>query len=261
MQQSLAERPRVLKTILNVMRFSTRPGRMRVVTKKVLARLGGVYNKEASDEVRRWCAERGRDYADWAAELDPDLWSEASEFAHDLEDNARRRLDATKIQFGGGAAYALLYFLVRKRRPQFVIETGVAAGWSSAAILTAMERNGIGHLWSSDFPYFRQAGAADQIGLLVAPELHKRWTLLIDGDEENLPKIMQQVPRVDLLHFDSDKTYKGRTFAFATVKPKLAEDAIVIFDDVQDNTHFIDIARPDAVVFQERRKYLGILGL
>lgn len=128
-------------------------------------------------------------------------------------------------------------------------------------MLTAMKRNGTGHLWSSDFPYFRQAGAADEIGLLVAPDLRERWTLLIDGDEENLPKIMREVARVDMFHFDSDKTYKGRNFALTSIKSKLAEKAVVIFDDIQDNSHFKDIAGQDAMIFEEKGKYLGALGL
>ena len=251
----------MLKTILNVARFSTQPQRLRVVAKKVLARLSERQDEDANAQVRSWCAERSRDYATWAADLDPALWEEASQFARDFEAGARAKLEAAKIHFGGGGAYALLYFLVRRHQPEFMVETGVAAGWSSAAVLTAMERNGKGHLWSSDFPYFRQAGAADEIGLLVPQELRKRWTLLIDGDEVNLRRIMQEVPRIDLFHYDSDKTYKGRTFAFSTVQPKLAKDAVIIFDDVQDNAHFRDMSRPDAIVFEERGKYLGVLGL
>ena len=183
------------------------------------------------------------------------------DYAACFEAKARETLESAKIRFGGGVAYALLYFLVRQRRPEHVVETGVAAGWSSAAILAAMDRNGTGHLWSSDFPYFRQAGAADEIGVLVPGHLRKRWTLLIDGDEQNLPKIMAAVPRVDLFHYDSDKSLGGRKFALTTVQPKLAENGLVIFDDIQDNSHFRDIAGPTAVVFEERGKYLGITGL
>jgi len=251
----------VLKAILNVMRFSARPDHRRVISKKIIAKLGGSTAKEVREEVRRWCSERSNEYSSWAREQDPVLWKEASNFAHTFELNARAQLSKANVRFGGGGAYSLIYFLVRKRRPEFVVETGVAAGWSSAAVLAAMERNGSGHLWSSDFPYFRQARAAEEIGLLVPPELRKRWTLLIDGDEKNLPMIMREIPRVDMFHFDSDKTYKGRTFAHETVKPKLAQDAVVIFDDIQDNSHFRDIAGPDAMVFEERNKYLGVLGL
>lgn len=251
----------MLKTMLNVIRFSARPSRLRVVAKKVAGKLSGAHAKEASADARRWCAERSIDYGSWARERNPALWEEACDFARSFEANARAQLSAARVRFGGGGAYSLLYFLVRERRPEIVVETGVAAGWSSAAVLTAMKRNGTGHLWSSDFPYFRQAGAADEIGLLVAPDLRERWTLLIDGDEENLPKIMREVARVDMFHFDSDKTYKGRNFALTSIKSKLAEKAVVIFDDIQDNSHFKDIAGQDAMIFEEKGKYLGALGL
>jgi predicted O-methyltransferase YrrM len=251
----------VLKTALNVLRFSTRPDHLRVIAKKVLARFTEAGANQARDEIKAWCSARSTDYSTWARSQDEDLWREASDYAAGFEADARRTLDASRIRFGGGGAYALLYFLVRQHRPEHVVETGVAAGWSSAAILAAMERNASGHLWSSDFPYFRQADAADEIGVLVPASLRERWTLLIDGDEQNLPRIMAEVPRVDLFHYDSDKSISGRRFALATVQPKLAPDGLVIFDDIQDNSHFRDIAGSDAVVFEERGKYLGITGL
>ena len=251
----------MLKTALNVLRFSAHPSRFRVIAKKIMARVAEAPVQDTREELKRWCAERSSDYASWARSKDADLWQEASDFAAAFDVEAREKLEAAKVKFGGGGAYALLYFLVRLRRPEFVVETGVAAGWSSAAVLAAMERNGIGHLWSSDFPYFRQAGAADEIGILVAPHLRGRWTLLIDGDEKNLPSIVREVPRVDMFHYDSDKTLAGRTFALQTVSPKLAPDALVIFDDIQDNSHFRDIADQNAMVFEERGKYLGIRGI
>ena len=57
------------------------------------------------------------------------------------------------MSLGGGGNFILLYFLTRKFN-KVVVETGVAAGWSSLAILGAFEKNGEGKLYSSDFPYF-----------------------------------------------------------------------------------------------------------
>lgn len=249
----------LLKTLLNVIRHAARPSHARVIAKKALARISHSPASEASDEARLWAEQRSLDYAEWARQHDAPLWQETLDFADDLKERAAVRLEGAQTQFGGGGAYAFLYFLVRLRKPEYVVETGVAAGWSSAAILAAMERNGRGRLWSSDFPYFRQAGPDDEIGILVPPEHRERWTLLIDGDEQNLPRIMGQVPRIDMLHYDSDKTYKGRSFAVDTARPKLADGALVIFDDIQDNCHFRDIAGSDAKVFKECGKFLGVI--
>jgi hypothetical protein len=73
---------------------------------------------------------------------------------------------------------------------------------------------------------------------LVSPELKSRWRLFIEGDERALPKILQSVPRVDLLHYDSDKSYSGRAFAVDLVRKKLGAAGVMIIDDIADNSWF-----------------------
>jgi predicted O-methyltransferase YrrM len=90
--------------------------------------------------------------------LNSDIWAESVQFAVDLAAHARDTMrDRVGGKVGGEGDYRILCFLVRFSRPSRVIETGVAAGYSSAAILRAMAVNDHGHLWSSDFPYFRGA--------------------------------------------------------------------------------------------------------
>jgi len=48
----------------------------------------------------------------------------------------------------------ILYVIVRLLKPEKVVETGVAAGVSSAFILEAMDDNGIGTLYSIDLPNY-----------------------------------------------------------------------------------------------------------
>ena len=45
-----------------------------------------------------------------------------------------------------------IWCLVRHLRPKKIVETGVAHGVTSRCILEALDRNGIGHLWSIDLP-------------------------------------------------------------------------------------------------------------
>lgn len=195
-----------------------------------------------------------------------ELWDETQSFVSRLESLAARRLKGLEsLQLGGGGVYPLLYYLTRLRQPEIVVETGVSVGWSSTAILHALRQNGSGHLWSSELPYqprYSDVDYAQYRGLLVDKDLRDRWTLLLDGDRENLPQIATSVGQVDLFHYDSDKSYEGREFASALLEPVLAKDAIVIFDDIQNNLHFRDWSRgrPARVAYFEG-KYVGVVGL
>ena len=53
---------------------------------------------------------------------------------------------------GWTSAGEVLYAAVRARKPSVVVETGVAAGLSSACILAGLQRNGMGELYSIDLP-------------------------------------------------------------------------------------------------------------
>ena len=59
------------------------------------------------------------------------------------------------IEFGGNYAVEILYFIARISKPKNILETGVAAGYSSYTFLKAIKKNKVGTLYSSDFPYFR----------------------------------------------------------------------------------------------------------
>lgn len=198
--------------------------------------------------ARRWAQARFRPSADLARALEPTLWAEAERFAAELETRHRTEFERLRhtIRLGGGADHRLLYFLTRLTAPAVVVETGVAAGWSSAAILAALERNGSGDLWSSELVYDRPWLHDDYtpyVGMVVDERLKDRWTLLLDGDRENLPRILADCGAVDLFHFDSDKSVAGREYAFGVVEPRLSGDAVVVVDDIVDNLHFRDLAR------------------
>lgn len=78
----------------------------------------------------------------------------------------------------------------------------------------------------------------------------------------NLPHILAQVPRVDLFHYDSDKTYSGRAFAVELVRKKLAEDGLIVMDDLSNNSWFYEEAErgPDPyAVFDDPARF-GVLG-
>lgn len=67
----------------------------------------------------------------------------------------------------------IIYALVRALRPRRCVEVGVDSGGTSTHILSALETNGAGELWSVDI--------AANCGMKVPPHLTHRWTL-VTGD-------------------------------------------------------------------------------
>ena len=199
----------------------------------------GVHRGEGP-EATRWAAGHAADPTTGLAELDPQLWADATAWADGFAPTATLRLAASPYDLGGGGNYVLLHYLTLRHRPSNVVETGVAAGWSSEAILTGLDVNGHGHLWSSDLPYFRLPNPEALIGLVVSDHLKSRWTLHTSGDRASLPQIVQAAAPIDLLHYDSDKSYEGRDFAAATLAPALSPATIEVWDDIGDNWHFRD---------------------
>jgi predicted O-methyltransferase YrrM len=222
-------------------------------------------SRATRDECVEWCRRRQVDAAHWARSIDARLWTEAEAFFREQQEVAGHKSRELGLRVGGAGFYELLYFLVRLVRPEVIVETGVAFGFSSRAFLRALAKNGAqsARLYSSDFPYFRLTDPERIIGCLVEPELRAHWSLLIGSDRDNLKRIADDVPRIDLLHYDSDKSYSGREFALRTLGPKLAEGALILFDDIQDNSHFRDFVERQGrpyLVFESGGKWIGLTG-
>jgi hypothetical protein len=249
-----------VNTWWSVARNALRPSYLPVMVDKVRRRA----EPDTRAAATEWASSRSIAVDDYCRALDADLWADTQHVSARGVDDGTRRLHACGQTLGGGGAHPLLHFLVRRTRPHTVVETGVAAGWSSRAVLEALAINGAGELWSSDFPYFRLAEPEQYVGVVVPEELRAAWHLDVRGDRVALPAIVGNVECVDLFHYDSDKSVAGRRFAMDTVTPVLADGAIVLMDDIQDNVFFRDFVRDrqlDAVVFEFEGKYVGALGL
>lgn len=255
-----------LRTTINTIRQMLNPSRLPVLFDKVMQRL---FDKQQvnNQENLQWLAAQKQDFADYAKSLDEALWAESLEYAESLKEHGDEVLSQLDVTLGGGGFYPLIYFVTRHRKPGTILETGVAAGYSSHAFLSALEKNtsegNSGNLYSSDFPYFRIENPEKYIGILVPEQLKSRWNLFIDGDAKNLPKIMAKVESVDLFHYDSDKRYAGREQAMKYVGPKLSKDAVVIMDDINDNRYFMEMCQSQGKafrIFEFEGKYIGMLG-
>jgi hypothetical protein len=245
----------------NVLMNALRPGYAKVMLSKVLKR----FEKGNVEDVRVWAEkEVKREIQEFCVALDEQLWAEANTESCALSTKARIILNDIPHNLGGGGAHPLLYCLIRWTKPKVVFETGVAAGWSSSVILSALQKNQEGKLFSSDFPYFRISDPEKYVGVLVDDSLKIRWNLDIRGDAIAIPNFLNQIESkpVDFLHFDSDKSYSGRDYVFNALLKKFSDKAILLVDDIQDNFHFRDFVNKHKLkyeVFEFEGKFVGLV--
>jgi predicted O-methyltransferase YrrM len=142
---------------------------------------------------------------------------------------------------GGEADLDLLYCLARSLRATRMIETGVAYGWSSLALLLALAEEEAGLLVSTDRPY-PAVGVEAYVGCAVPNELRGRWRLLPLADREALPEALDLLPVIDLAHYDSDKTRAGRAWALPKLWESLRPGGLLIVDDIDDDGTFAELA-------------------
>jgi predicted O-methyltransferase YrrM len=245
---------------LNVLRFvAANPSRVPVLVHKVLKRLRGE-NDGGSAANDAWLRENSTTSEVLARRFDPVLWDEAGEFDADNRAHARRILDQIPHDLGGGGDHRFLYWLTRYLQPQVIVETGVAAGWSSRAFLSALRKNGAGKLYSSDLPYFRLPKPERFVGVLIEPELRTDWSLHVEGDEVNLPRILAQVSQVDIFHYDSDKMRSGREYAMSLVTEKLSPGGIIVMDDIHNDDWFRTYVTSKDLPFAVVAGRYGIIG-
>jgi predicted O-methyltransferase YrrM len=243
---------------------AARPSEWRIVGRKALNRL----RPEHRDQAEAWAAERAESIDEFAAGLAPELWVEATQWTEEFRTRVRARRDAGEfgsVPMGGPGDFRLIYFLARHLGPTVVLETGVAAGFTSQALLAALERNGRGTLFSSDLPYMGSDEAREEVGRVVEPRLRDGWHLALGGDRANLAEFLPRIDRIDLVHYDSDKSVAGRRWALDAIAPKLAPNAVIVMDDIADNTFFRDWVTRDRldhrVFHRGGTYYVGLVGL
>src|SRR6266513_3204767 len=153
---------------------------------------------------------------------------------------------------------AYLYCVVRTLRPEIVVETGVAAGVSSYAMLQALEENGLGRLYSIDMPNAtHQLPSNLQAGFLVPEELRKRWNLILGDARKELPRLLPELKEIDIFCHDSLHTYAHMQFEVELAWPYLKRGGVLFSDDVQENSAFQDFCDSkgvDGKIFPQRQK-------
>ncbi len=251
-------------SLKNVIIQALKPKRFFIILKKARTKLIDEKGHHSKNENLNWLKSNCSDFKELAISLDATLWEETENVSNILKRNAERILDNIDYDLGGGGIYPFLYFITRFTKPDCIVETGVAAGFSSYAFLEAIKTNCRGKLYSSDFPYFRLPNPERYIGIVVEDSLKDNWELYIDGDEVNLPIIVNTINKIDIFHYDSDKRYSGRKMAMSLIESALKESTIILMDDIQDNSFFYDYVERMKVkswyIFEFQGKYIGMIG-
>ena len=214
-------------------------------------------------EGQRWCERQVVQPARLFESLGLSPETPAIESLHPNEwAEAHAAVAACPVKMGGPANLEVLYHLCRGMKVEQVVETGVANGWSTLAVLLALRENGRGRLASVDMPYAKMNNEA-WVGCAVPQGLRDRWNLIRKPDRDGLPEAIGGLGTLDLAHYDSDKSYEGRMFGYHLLWNALRPGGVLLSDDVEDNSAFADFAkevgRSTWVLPKKPGNYAGVL--
>jgi predicted O-methyltransferase YrrM len=171
---------------------------------------------------------------------------------HNWEPRLDQMLSRVRTQSGqhGGISKEdgiILYALTRAFQPNVVIETGIAAGVSTAFLGAALLENKQGKLFSIELPPKEVDGQRQADGILfdwpklgvgwaVPPEIRKamgqRHVTLLEDVRSALPQLLAQVGTVDLFFHDDLHEPDHMRSQYELVWPYLRPGGFLISDDV-----------------------------
>ena len=220
------------------------------------------YNKQIQSNLAiSWAEKNALDYAEaWEAlgmkgdiiGLDKSLLEEAKKLAAKYDGS-----------MGGPGHIDFIYNAVRILNAKHVVETGVAYGWSSLAILAGFLENNDCQLCSVDMSYPKRNND-NFVGIVVPERYHKNWKIIDRPDITGLPKALKLIGgQIDLCHYDSDKSIEGRSFAYPILWKSLRSGGLFISDDIADNLCFAEFVKntgaPFCVVKVKGKQYMGAI--
>lgn len=143
--------------------------------------------------------------------------------------------DAIKVGMGGNSPLKRmldhpshyqpqLADVIRRERPNTMIETGVESGYSTEHFVTAMDAAGKGHLYSCD---------PSPTGFYQAhPIVHPRFTFIQARSQDCLPALVERIGPVDLFLHDSDHSFECMTWELEWAWKNVRSGGIIASDDV-----------------------------
>ena len=182
--------------------------------------------------------------------------AEIQEYAAEIRLNQefRNRIEEKRSTIGGRGRWSwdygvgttlgvILYTVCRRQNPDTVVETGVASGVSSSYILCALEKNGLGELYSIDMPWWQQ----DQSGWMIPDYLRHRWHLIRGRSSEKLTPLLEGVAEIDIFLHDSEHSYKNMLWEFQTAWTYLKVGGLLLSHNIDSNHAFSDFCRDRGV--------------
>lgn len=151
--------------------------------------------------------------------------------------------------------FTLLYALVKANNPKVVIETGVANGITTNAIMKALDINdNTGELHSFD----------------VLPETSNayigsgNWNFHLLNSKNTYKQIVNEIsklPKVDIWVHDSNHGYRWQKFEYLLALKSLKTGGILISDDIDASSAWSELSRSHfrkSYIIFDSRKFIGI---
>lgn len=155
-----------------------------------------------------------------------------------------------------------VYFLVRKTKPETIVETGVWYGVSSSIILNALKRNDKGTLYSIDLPaYYETGGYTDENpylnindrtsslppsrspGFIIPATLKRRWKLILGDSKIHLPQVFNEIKSTDIFLHDSLHSYENMMFEFNLALKNVKPGGFIMSDNIDWHDAYVDFCK------------------
>jgi predicted O-methyltransferase YrrM len=148
----------------------------------------------------------------------------------------------------------LLKILVESRRPNVVIETGVANGASTRALLNEIEKLGI-ECQLHSFDIDPRVASSELIA-------RKNWHFHLIKDLSELTRDMNAIGEIDIFYHDSDHSYDNQFAEYMIAWKHLKPNGILISDDINWSNAFFDFCTNigrSPLVLSGLTKYAGLV--
>ncbi len=257
----------VLHKLRTAWSVAEKPGGCAFLLRLARARLFGTSPslEDTHEQAARYCHRRAVDCREAVRRITGQSPVPLREQFASVFADADAAVAACPQRMGGGANLDLLHACARHVEARTVVETGVAYGWSSLALLLGLRGVDGGRLVSTNLHY-REYGDDRFVGCAVPASLRGPWTILAEADAVALPKALALAGECDLCHYDSDKSYAGRMWAYPRLWNALRVGGCFLSDDIDDNLAFAHFSatvrqRPTVVAAPTGNgtKYVGIL--
>jgi predicted O-methyltransferase YrrM len=194
---------------------------------------------------------------------------------------------AVKSDFGvkqsGVYNLILAHILIRARKMQVVIETGISSGRSSTAFLEALCMNNEGTLYSFDLDpedtartplatkpeyaaHYQNYTTYAPVGVkapgwLVPDFVKSRWVVTLGDSNITLPKKLSEIGTIDMFYHDSDHTYETMTHEFNEAWPRLRSGGLLLVDNASTSNAYPDFIEKHRgeIAFHHYYSALGVI--